>query len=113
MVTLGPPGCLGDGHLLEVATARRFPGEWARHKTALDAFECLQASGPDRVGERLIVPLVLIGVALGEVSDGPVELVALAQVGGGRDGVAGAGVRPAFLDARMRALSSGSSAPPS
>ena len=35
--------------------------------------------------EGLIVPLVLVGVGGGELGDGPIESVALAEVGGDRD----------------------------
>ena len=45
---------------------------------ASDAFECFQASGSDRCGERLVVQFVLVGVALGEVGDRLVEAVASA-----------------------------------
>jgi hypothetical protein len=52
-----------------------------------DAFDCLESSGADRVGEGLVVAFVLVGVGLGEVGDRLVEGVALAQVGGDRDRV--------------------------
>jgi hypothetical protein len=55
-----------------------------------DAFVGFQPSGSDRLDEGLMVQLVLVGIALGEVSDRPVEAVAATQVGGDRDGVAGA-----------------------
>jgi hypothetical protein len=59
-----------------------------------DAFECLESSGADGVGEGLVVALVLVGVAPGEVGNRLVEGAALAQVGGDRDRIAGAGVGP-------------------
>ena len=52
-----------------------------------DAFLRLEASGADRLDERLEVQLVLVGVAFGELGDGSVESVAFAQVGGDRDRV--------------------------
>ena len=53
-----------------------------------------QTAESDRVNERLIVALVLVGVALREVGDRCIELIAFAQAGGNRDGVPGPGVRP-------------------
>jgi hypothetical protein len=41
------------------------------------AFDRLQPAGSDRVGERLVVALVLVGVALGKGADRPVERVVL------------------------------------
>jgi hypothetical protein len=38
-----------------------------------------QPSGADRLDEGLMIQLVLVGVALGEVGDRPVELVAAAR----------------------------------
>jgi enoyl-CoA hydratase/carnithine racemase len=57
---------------------------------------CLGNQPPGVHGRResLVVALVLVGVGGGELGDGPVEHVALAQVGGDRDPVAPAGVRP-------------------
>src|SRR4030095_1398488 len=43
------------------------------------AFERLQPSRSDRLRERLIAKLVLVGIALGEVADRPVELVVLTR----------------------------------
>src|SRR5215216_2237306 len=57
-----------------------------------DAFVGFQPSGSDCLDEGLMIQFVLVGVALGEVGDRPVEPVAAAQVGGDGDGVAGAGV---------------------
>ena len=51
-----------------------------------DALERFKSSGADRRHELLIVPLVLIGVALGEVGDRLVELVAVTQVPRGPGG---------------------------
>ena len=59
-----------------------------------NTFVGFQASGSDRLDERLMIQLVLVGVALGEVGDRPVEPVALTEVGGDGDGVAGSGVGP-------------------
>ena len=53
-----------------------------------DPFDCLQPSCADRVGERLVVPLVLVCVALGEVGDRLIESILLAEVRGDRDRVA-------------------------
>src|SRR5215472_13451438 len=53
-----------------------------------------QPPGVHGRGERLVVALVLVGVGGGELGDGPVEHVSLAEVGGDRDPVAPAGVRP-------------------
>ena len=53
-----------------------------------DAFECLESAGADRFGERVIVLVVLVCVAFGEVGDRLVELVFVAEVGGERDRVA-------------------------
>ena len=59
------------------------PAPKARGKAVCsDAFECFQSTRPDRLGERLIVPLVLVCVALGEVGDRLVEPVLLAEVRG-------------------------------
>src|SRR5215211_3743407 len=58
------------------------------------AFERLQLAGSDRLRERLVVALVLVGVALGGVGDGAVELVVLPQVLGDRDRIPRAGVGP-------------------
>ena len=44
--------------------------------------------------EGVVVALVLVGVGLGELDEGPVEGVTGAQVGGDGDTVAGAGVGP-------------------
>ena len=48
----------------------------------------------DRLDELLVVALVLVGVAVREVGDCPVERVAAAQARGDGDRVPGAGVRP-------------------
>jgi hypothetical protein len=71
-------------HRLRRITPRAEADRGLQGSRLLDAFEGLQTSGSDRVGERLVVPLVLVGVVLGEVGDRPVELVVLAQVGGDR-----------------------------
>src|SRR4029077_1147460 len=69
-----------------------FPGSPVRGcSDTLDRFE---ASGPDRLDELLVVPVVLVGVACGEVGDRPVECVVGAQVLGHRDRVAGPGMGP-------------------
>ena len=47
----------------------------------------------DRSLESVVVAFVLVGVGLGKVGDCPVEGVRLAEVGGDRDPVAGAGMR--------------------
>ena len=52
----------------------------------------LEPAGAHGVDQGLVVALVLVGVGGGEVGDGPVEGVAVAQVGGDGDPVAGAGV---------------------
>src|SRR4051794_35207658 len=44
--------------------------------------------------QRVVVALVLIGVRLGELGDGLIEHVGLAEVRGDGDAVAGARVRP-------------------
>src|SRR4051794_5553628 len=54
--------------------------------------ERLDPGRADRGRELREVPLVLLRVALGEVGDRPVERVVFAEVGGDRDGVAGAGM---------------------
>src|ERR1700722_5224436 len=59
-----------------------------------DAFGRCQAAGPDRLGELLVVLLVLVCVSLREVGDRFVERVALAQVGGHGDRVPGPRVGP-------------------
>ena len=51
-----------------------------------------QPPGVDGGLERGVVPLVLVGVGRGEIRDGPVEGVALAEVGGDGDPVAPPGV---------------------
>ena len=63
-------------------------------RCASDALERLEPAGADRFGERLVVPLVLVGVALGEVGDRLVEPVLLAEVRGDGDRVARSGVGP-------------------
>ena len=50
-------------------------------------------AGVHRLAQRVVVPLVLLGVGVGEVGDGAVEDVAGAQVRGDGDAVAGARVR--------------------
>ena len=50
----------------------------------LDALECFESPGADRFGDGLVVALALVGVPFGEVGDGFVELVLVAEVGGAR-----------------------------
>src|SRR6476659_7512023 len=50
------------------------------------------AAGGDRVHQGLVVPLVLIGIGVGELPDGDVEGRCSAEVGSQRDAVAGPGV---------------------
>src|SRR4029077_18665986 len=74
-------------------------GSWCaevhqRSSAASDALERFETAGPDRLNELLVVPLVLVGVATGEVGDGSVELIAFAQAGGDGDRVPRPGVRP-------------------
>src|SRR5512133_404566 len=57
-----------------------------------DTFVGFESSGSDRLDERLMIQLVLVGVTPGEVGDRPVEPVAAAQVPGDRDGIAGSGM---------------------
>src|SRR5436853_1039942 len=57
---------------------------------SLDGFEPSVANGLD---ELVVVLLVAIGVALREVRDRPLELVALAQIRRDRDRISAAGVR--------------------
>ena len=68
--------------------------EWPRRRPLLRRLRGLPAVRIGSPRERLIVQLVLVGVALGEVGDRPVELVARTQVGGDGDRVAGAGMGP-------------------
>src|SRR6185312_13336792 len=58
-----------------------------------DAHLSLHAPGGNRVGQRRVVAFGLVGIALGEVGHGLVELVRPAEVGGDRDPVPGPGVR--------------------
>jgi uncharacterized membrane protein len=51
-------------------------------------------AGGGGVGQRAVVPLVLVGVAVRELRDRPVEHVGAAKIGGDGEPVAGAGVRP-------------------
>ena len=51
---------------------------------SLDALERFQMAGSDRVHERLIVALVLVSVALREVGERCVELIAFVQAGAAR-----------------------------
>ena len=77
--------------------ARLPPRDACRQQTLPDrpdALDCFQPPGSDRLDELLVVLLVLVGVALGEVGDRPVERVAVAQVLGDRDRVPGPGVGP-------------------
>src|SRR5690348_13186994 len=53
----------------------------------------LDAPARDRLGQRSVVALVLVGVGLREVGQRPVQPRALAEVGRDRDRVPGAGVR--------------------
>jgi hypothetical protein len=71
-----------------------------------DAFEGFQPPGSDGCHEFLVVALVLVGVALGEVGDRLVERVAAAEVSGDGDRVAGPGVRPR-LPSRRDVIGSG------
>jgi hypothetical protein len=57
-----------------------------------DALEDGELPGPDCRDELLIIALVLVGVALGEVGDRLVECIAIAEVLGDGDWVAGPGV---------------------
>ena len=58
-----------------------------RWRNRLDAFDCFEAPGPNRLGKGLVVLLVLVRVTLGEIGNGVVEFGALAQIGGDRDRV--------------------------
>src|SRR5664279_67398 len=59
---------------------------------ASHSFDCGHSAGADGRDECLVVQVVLVGVALGEVGDGPVERVVGAEVVGDGDRVTGAGV---------------------
>src|SRR5262249_55816914 len=61
---------------------------------ALQARLRLEPAGADGLHERLVVPLVLIGVCDREVGKRAVERVTPAEVRGDRDSVAGARVSP-------------------
>src|SRR5215469_12351677 len=54
-----------------------------------DAFNGFEPPGPDRVGELLVVLLVLVGVPLGEVGDRVIELLAGTELFSQNDGVPG------------------------
>ena len=54
----------------------------------------LEPSAGDGLLEERVVALVAVGIGHRERGDGPVEGIALAEVGGDGDGVAGAGVGP-------------------
>jgi len=54
----------------------------------LDAFACFELTRPGCRRALLEVALVLVGVAVGEVGEGPVERITVAQVLGDRDRVA-------------------------
>ena len=58
-----------------------------------NAPECVQTAATHRVHERLVVLLVLVGVAFGEVGDRLIEPILLPEVRGERDGITGSGVR--------------------
>src|SRR6476646_9064267 len=73
------------------ASLRRCPRGGYPNSDALDG---LQLAGVDSVDECLEVLVVLIRVALREVGDRPVEAVALAEICGDGDGIAGARMRP-------------------
>ena len=60
------------------------PSRYPFSRRISDALNGLEASGADRLGESLVVALVLVGVALREVGDRAIELVALAEVRGQR-----------------------------
>jgi uncharacterized protein (TIRG00374 family) len=55
--------------------------------TTLDPFDRFQPARLDRGGELLVVALILVGIALGEVGDRAIERIAAAEVGGDRDRV--------------------------
>src|SRR4051794_13228354 len=67
------------------------PWTWGRRSHSLVG---LDARGPDGLGELGEVTVVLGRIALGEVGDGDVEGVVLAEVGRYGHGVTGAGVCP-------------------
>ena len=85
----------------------------ATSDTDSNTLDRLEAAGADRVAERLIVLLVLVGVAFREVGDRLVELVLRAEVRGEGDGVAGSGVRPSQRLAADRARRTRASPAPS
>src|SRR6478735_8365757 len=58
-----------------------------------DTLHSFDSTRPDRLGERLIVPFVLVRVTRREVRDGFVEFVTVAQIFGHGDGVPGTGMR--------------------
>ena len=62
-----------------------------------------QPSRLDRLAERLVVLLVLIGVTLGEVADRVVEGVTLAEVLGDGYRITGAACARARVQPQMRA----------
>src|SRR3954467_15356674 len=59
-----------------------------------NALVCNEASGLDGGTQRLVVAFVPTSIAFREVADRSVEAVLLAEVGGDRDGISGARVRP-------------------
>src|SRR4051794_18112624 len=63
-------------------------------RTASEALAGFQMSSADGLDELLVVLFVLVGVALGEVGDGPVEPVTVAQVRADSDRISRSGVRP-------------------
>ena len=68
-------------------------GERGRAAARLDPRLGDDAPALDRPEQRLVVALALVGVGLGEVRDRAIEDVALTEVGGDREAIAGAGVR--------------------
>jgi hypothetical protein len=54
----------------------------------------LQSSAANLFQERLVIALVLVGVALGELAEGFIECIARAQISGNGYRVARTGVRP-------------------
>jgi hypothetical protein len=77
-----------------------------RRRALSNALDRCESSGADRLGRGLVVAVVLVGVALGEVGDRLVEAVTLAEIRGDRDRVSRRpGVRPSkrpSAEARVR-----------
>ena len=65
---------------------------WPIPSTVSYAFDCLDPPGADGLGERAVVMVVLVGVAFGEVGDGGIEPITVAEVGRDRDWVSRSGV---------------------